>query len=158
MKWWQRVSSWVWVLWVLVLPVVLWLVLDLIFNPDEILTAYGIWRPFWVAGLGLVVYVVTKHERYHEGFTAGVASQDAIWTSAIKSTHVRVDPRISVGSRVVLTRVSQLLAEQHGATLGSVGTVTAWSRLDDRDLGYLVDWGDGAAVRCDINELAEVTE
>ena len=65
--------------------------------------------------------------------------------------------RPEVGTRVVLGRSDQYLLDNHGAALGSVGTVVEHSGLRADDDGVLVDWGSGGRVRCNLDELSWTT-
>lgn len=62
--------------------------------------------------------------------------------------------RLPIGAKVGLLSGSWYLREQHGAQVGSVGTIVAHSHLSRDDDGVLVDWGNDRPVRCDLDELA----
>lgn len=66
--------------------------------------------------------------------------------------HLQVSP--TIGTRVRLLRTDPFLIRDAGAVVGSVGKVVRHSRLAPDDHGVLVDWGNGRAIRSDLDELA----
>ncbi|WAC50332.1 hypothetical protein [Frigoribacterium sp. SL97] len=65
--------------------------------------------------------------------------------------------RPRVGTRVVLAKRDTYLLQRHGASVGSAGIVVEHSRLSEDDRGVLVDWGQGGAVRANLDELSWTT-
>lgn len=67
-----------------------------------------------------------------------------------------IPTRPAIGSKVCLLRWDAYLSAYHGAGAGSIGTVVLYSRLGPDDDGVLIDWGDGQAVRSNLDEFALV--
>lgn len=63
------------------------------------------------------------------------------------------DPR----KRVRLLKFDSYLSDNHGVLPGAIGRMVQASRLSRDDNGWLIDFGDGAPVRCDPDEY-EVIE
>ena len=58
------------------------------------------------------------------------------------------------GLKVTCPTPDRHLRERHGVIAGvTLGTLTRPSRLNSDDTGWLVDWGEGGEVRCDLSEL-----
>lgn len=63
------------------------------------------------------------------------------------------------GLKVTCPAPYPFLRNYHGVVAGvTVGTLISPSRLNPDDTGWLVDWGDGQTVRCDLSELAIAEE
>ena len=66
--------------------------------------------------------------------------------------------RPAIGTTVRLITDSWYLRAYHHAGPGSIGEVTAWSRLGYDDDGVLIDWGHGGAVRSNADEYIVITD
>lgn len=63
------------------------------------------------------------------------------------------------GVQVTCPTPDRVLRNYHGVVAGvTVGTLIRPSRLSADDTGWLVDWGDGQPVRCDLVELTIAEE
>jgi hypothetical protein len=66
-----------------------------------------------------------------------------------------VSHHLRTGLKVTCALPDHYLRTAHGVVAGvTTGTLVRSTRLSPDDRGWLVDWGDGAPVRCDPRELA----
>lgn len=63
------------------------------------------------------------------------------------------------GLKVTCPTPDRSLRNNHGVVAGvTIGTLVSPTMLNPDDTGWLVDWGDGQPVRCDLHELAIAEE